>query len=178
MPIMPSTGTGLSLVKVFPRAFGRLRHRHAGVLFLLFTAAIRVLGEPQSEVRMTVNLESAATTRWLNKPVHAFRLLDDMENPATWKLNTDPHFSEGWLLYLIAEMQLGTPKEKFLSFGHRFHDYNCLEAVAYLEAGYKVTNLDQFELKPVKNSLTVVYKGTEKRVNPFDIRLTSDLARQ
>jgi len=94
------------------------------------------------------------------------------------KLNTDPHFSEGWLRYLIAEMQLGTPKEKFLSFGHRFHDYNCLEAVAYLEAGCKVTNLDQFELKPVKNSPTVVYMGTGKRVDPFDIRLTSDPAKQ
>ncbi len=93
------------------------------------------------------------------------------------KLNTDPHFSESWLRYLIAEMQLGTPKEKILSFGQRFHDYNCLEAVAYLEAGYKVTNLDQFELKPVKNNPTVVYKGTEKRVNPFDIRLTSDSAK-
>ena len=93
------------------------------------------------------------------------------------RLNSDPHFSEAWLRYLIAEMQLGTPKEKFLSFGQRFHDYNCLEAVAYLEAGYKVTNLDQFELKPVKNNPTVVYKGTEKRVDPFDIRLTSDLAK-
>ncbi len=93
------------------------------------------------------------------------------------KLNTDPHFSEGWLRYLIAEMQLGTPKEKFLSFGQRFHDYNCLEAVAYLDAGYKVTNLDRFELKPVKNNPTVVYKGTEKRVDPFDILLTSDTAK-
>lgn len=93
------------------------------------------------------------------------------------KLNTDPHFSEGWLRYLIAEMQLGTPKEKFLSFGQRFHDYNCLEAVAYLEAGYKVTNLDRFELKPVKNNPTVVYKGTEKRVDPFDLLLTSDTAK-
>ena len=93
------------------------------------------------------------------------------------RLNNDPHFSEAWLRYLIAEMQLGTPKEKFLSFGQRFHDYNCLEAVAYLEAGYKVTNLDRFELKPVKNNPTVVYKGTEKRVNPFDIRLTSDSAK-
>ena len=92
------------------------------------------------------------------------------------KLNSDTHFSESWLRYLIAEMQLGTPKEKFLSFGQRFHDYNCLEAVAYLDAGYKVTNLDRFELKPVKNSPTVVYKGTEKRVAPFDIRLNSDLS--
>ncbi len=94
------------------------------------------------------------------------------------KLNTDPHFSEGWLRYLIAEMQLGTPKEKFLSFGHRFHDYNCLEAVAHLEAGYRVTNLDQFELKTVNNSPTVVYRGTEKRVDRFDIRLSSDPAKQ
>ena len=93
------------------------------------------------------------------------------------RLNSDPHFSEAWLRYLIAEMQLGTPKEKFLNFGQRFHDYNCLEAVAYLEAGYKVTNLDRFELKPVKNNPTVVYKGTEKRVDPFDIRLTSDSAK-
>lgn len=93
------------------------------------------------------------------------------------KLNTDPHFSEAWLRYLIAEMQLGTPKEKFLSFGQRFHDYNCLEAVAYLEAGCKVTNLDRFELKQVKNNSTVVYKGTEKRVDPFDIRLASDLTK-
>ena len=93
------------------------------------------------------------------------------------RLNTDPHFSESWLRYLIAEMQHGTPKEKFLSFGQRFHDYNCLEAVAYLEAGYKVTNLDRFELKPVKNNPTVVYKGTDKRVNPSDIRLTSDSAK-
>jgi hypothetical protein len=28
----------------------------------------------------------------------------------------------------------------------------------------------------VKDSPTVVYKGTERRVEPFDIRLTSDFA--
>ncbi len=35
---------------------------------------------------MAVDLDRAATTRWQNKKVLASRLLDDMENPATWTL--------------------------------------------------------------------------------------------
>ncbi len=33
---------------------------------------------------MAVNFENTTTYRWLNKPVLESRLLDDMENPATW----------------------------------------------------------------------------------------------
>ncbi len=33
-----------------------------------------------------IDLDRAATTRWQNKKVLASRLLDDMENPATWTL--------------------------------------------------------------------------------------------
>lgn len=91
------------------------------------------------------------------------------------KLHTDPHYSDDWRRYLIAEMQLGGTKEKVASFGHRFHDYNCLVAVAHFEAGHRVANLDRFEFKPVNEKPTVVYKGTDKRVAPADIRLTSDL---
>lgn len=75
------------------------------------------------------------------------------------KLNTNPHFSEAWPRHLIAEMRHGTAKKKFLGFGQRLHDYHRLKAVAHLVAGYKVTSLDQFELKPVKGNSTVVYRG-------------------
>ena len=43
-------------------------------------------GESKPEVPMAVDLDHAATTRWLNKKARASRLLDDMENPATWTL--------------------------------------------------------------------------------------------
>ena len=91
------------------------------------------------------------------------------------KLNTDPHYSESWRRYLIAEISLGTPKKNFESFGQRFHDYNCLVAVDCFEQGHRVVNLDEFELVSVNDKPTVVYKGTKKRIDPFDVRLSSDI---
>lgn len=55
-------------------------------LSLLLPVAAHAAGEPKLEIPMAVDLDRAATTRWLNKQVHASRLLDDMENPATWTL--------------------------------------------------------------------------------------------
>jgi hypothetical protein len=91
------------------------------------------------------------------------------------KLNTDPHYTESWVRYLIAEITLGGSREKILAFGQRYHDYNCLVAVDWFDAGHRVTNLERFEFKPVNGKGTVVYKGTEKRIDPFDVRLSSDL---
>jgi len=93
------------------------------------------------------------------------------------KLNTDPHFSDDWRRYLIAEIQLAGTREKVASFGHRFHDYNCLVAVAHYDAGHRVANLDRFEFNGVDGKpgvSNVVYRGTGRRVTPADIRLTSD----
>jgi hypothetical protein len=87
-------------------------------------------------------------------------------------------YKEPHVRYLIADMTLGGSPDYYRQHARDPVPATALkewEAVAYLEAGYKVTNLDQFELRPVKNSPIVVYKGTETRVDPFDIRLTSDL---
>ena len=95
------------------------------------------------------------------------------------KLNTDPHYSDDWRRYLIAEMQLAGTKEKVASFGHRFHDYNCLVAVAHFESGDRVANLDRFEFNAVDGKpgvSNVVYRGTGRRAAPADIRLNSDLS--
>jgi hypothetical protein len=59
----------------------------ATVLFLLGTTVAAAPGEPKPEAPMAVNLDRAATTRWLNKKVLASRLLDDMEDPSTWTLH-------------------------------------------------------------------------------------------
>ena len=94
------------------------------------------------------------------------------------RLNTDPHYSDDWRRYLIAEMQLAGTKEKIASFGHRFHDYNCLVAVAHFEAGHRVANLDRFEFNAVDGKpgvSNVVYRGTGRRAASADIQLNSDL---
>jgi hypothetical protein len=58
----------------------------ATALFLLVAAAGHAAVDPKPEIPMAVDLDRAATTRWQNKKVLASRLLDDMENPATWTL--------------------------------------------------------------------------------------------
>ena len=58
----------------------------AAALFLLLAVAAHAAGEPKPEIPLAVDLDRAATTRWLNKKVHASRLLDDMEDPAAWTL--------------------------------------------------------------------------------------------
>ena len=93
------------------------------------------------------------------------------------RLNTDPHFSDDWRRYLIAEIQLAGTREKIASFGHRFHDYNCLVAVAHYDAGHRVANVDRFEFNAAEGKpgvSNVVYRGTSRRATPSDIRLTSD----
>ncbi len=93
------------------------------------------------------------------------------------KLNTDPHFSDDWRRHLIAEIQLAGTREKIASFGHRFHDYNCLVAVAHYDAGHRVANADRFEFNVVEGKpgvSNVVYRSTSRRATPADIRLTSD----
>ena len=93
------------------------------------------------------------------------------------KLNTDPHYSDDWRRYLIAEIQLAGTREKIASFGHRFHDYNCLVAVAHYDAGHRVANVDRFEFNAAEGKpgvSNVVYRGTSRRATPSDIRLTSD----
>ncbi len=58
----------------------------ATTLLCLLAMAAHAAGDPQPEIPRAVDLGRAATTRWLNKEVQTSRLLDDMENPATWTL--------------------------------------------------------------------------------------------
>ena len=100
---------------------------------------------------------------------------DSRAQSADWQ---EVVWREPQVRYLLAEMQLAGTKEKIASFGHRFHDYNCLVAVAHFGSGDRVANLDRFEFNAVDGKpgvSNVVYRGTGRRAASADIRLNSDL---
>ena len=64
------------------------------VLFWIVVSAPAWAAEDPPPMPMPVDLAAPPGRRWLAKPVLESRLLDDMENPATWK-----HFGPGRVLF-------------------------------------------------------------------------------
>ena len=76
--------------------------------------------------------------------------------------------------YFMADMALGGSIEFYRLSAEQAHEMGCLEAVRRTEAGYKVTNLDQFERKKVDGQTLIVRKGGDQRISGMEIKLSSD----
>ena len=77
--------------------------------------------------------------------------------------------------YIVADMMLGGSRDFYHRTAESAHEMGCQEAVARVDAGVKVTNLDQFERKQVDGKTLITHRGSNERISGMQVKLSTDL---
>jgi hypothetical protein len=80
-------------------------------------------------------------------------------------------YSEARVRYILTDVTLGGPLSYYRD---RSYAPDPAEAVHRWDLGVRVLNVDQFERKIVNGQWTIVYKGTNQRIDGMDVILNTD----
>ena len=89
-------------------------------------------------------------------------------------LNSDFAYPEVNARYFLADICLGGSREFYVSAAESAHELGCQEAVARYDAGFKITNLDEFERKKVDGKTLITRKGSTQRISGSELKLSTD----
>ena len=83
-------------------------------------------------------------------------------------------FDELRVRTILADISHGGPVAYYAAHPE---DPNAVQAVRRWRTGIRVVNADRFERRIVDGTWAIVYAGTRRRIDPRDVRLTTDEAR-
>ncbi len=86
----------------------------------------------------------------------------------------EDRFDELRVRHILADISHGGPVSYYAA---HTKDPHAVEAVRRWRQGVRVLNADRFERRIVQGSWTIVSTGTERRIDPRDVWLTTDEAR-
>lgn len=110
-----------------------------------------------------------------SSPAFSFKGSDKPVDPAFIRLSSDVPYPETNVRYFMADIALGGSIEFYRKAAEADHEMGCLEAVRRTEAGYRITNLDQFERKKVDGKVLITRKGSNERISGLQVKLSSEL---